>query len=157
MVREETNQPVTSRPIRAHLRPVSCRVEPALEHSVSVLARVPALASSFPIVWARHGRVVEFTRVSPACFLSRVSERTLGPVVRTSARASLHFEVIHAKVVAGELRTFDVKDGLGRVSPVCVVILVIDTLMTVLLMNRESIHLLSFSLGCSVVSQNETS
>jgi hypothetical protein len=117
-------------------------VQPALEDAVSVLARVSALARSLPVVRARHGRVIELARVSPARLLPRVGEGALGPVVRARARASLHLEVIHAKVVAGELRTLDVKDWLGRVPPIRVVILVIAALVIVLLllMYRERIH-----------------
>mmetsp|Transcript_11572 Transcript_11572/g.32476 ORF Transcript_11572/g.32476 Transcript_11572/m.32476 type:complete len:275 (-) Transcript_11572:193-1017(-) len=140
VVSEEAHQPVALGSVRAHLRAVPRGVEPALKDPVSILARVAALARPFPVVRTRHRRVVVLPWVSPSSLLSRVSKRALRPVVRTCPRTGLHLEVVHAKVVARELRALDIKYRLVRVARI-VWVVVFVMLLLLLVCRCERVHL----------------
>ena len=99
-VREEARPSAAARAILAQLRAVSAWVQPALEHAVRQLARVPARARALAEVGTRRAAVVETARVSPTRLLAGVRVRTLRPVVRARARTPTHLELEHAEVVA---------------------------------------------------------
>lgn len=98
---EETDSPLAARAVLARLSPVTGRVEPALENSMSELARVAFLAVTFSEIGAGRTRIVELPRVAAPGLLSRVGERTVSPVMRPATCAPPHLELEHPEMVAG--------------------------------------------------------
>ncbi|RYR07320.1 hypothetical protein Ahy_B05g074650 [Arachis hypogaea] len=74
-------------------------MKPALEDAVRVLARVTFLTVSLAEIGTRRPGVVKLPWITTASLLARMSVRTLRPVVRPPARASPHFELVHAELV----------------------------------------------------------
>lgn len=98
---KETNLALTVLPIFAGLRPVPGRVQPALEHTVSELTAIASAAPAAAILRAHLPGVVEPPGVTAAGLFSRVSERTVGPIVAAAAGAAAYLELVHAEVVGG--------------------------------------------------------
>lgn len=102
-------------PILTRLSPVPSRVEPALEHAVSELTRVALPAASPAELRTGGARVVVLPGVPPASFFSWMGVRTLGPIMRSPARALPHLELEHPEVIAREGVEWEVRLGVVRV------------------------------------------
>ena len=101
--------------ILTRLSSVPSRVEPALEHAVSELARVALPTASSAKLRAGGAGVVVFPRVPPASFFAGMGVRTLSPIVRSPSRALPHLELKHPEVIAGEGVKWEVGLGVVRV------------------------------------------
>lgn len=99
-VSEKADSAATARAVFAWLSPVASRVEPALEDSVSELARVALPATPSSELGAGRAGVVVLAWVPPASLLARMCVRTLRPVVRPRTCAPPDLELVHAEIVA---------------------------------------------------------
>lgn len=78
---EETNPAGAIQSILAWLSPISGRVKPTLEDTMSKLARVALFAPTFAIIGAGRSRIVVLSRVTSFGLLPRMGVRALGPVM----------------------------------------------------------------------------
>jgi len=99
-VSEKADSAATTRAVLAWLSPVASRVEPALEDSVSELARVTLTATPSAELGAGRAGVVVLPWIPPASLLARMGVRTLCPVVRPCTSAPPDLELVHAEIVA---------------------------------------------------------
>lgn len=97
---EEADAAAAVKAVVAGLSPVPSRVEPALKHAVSELAQVALAAAPTTELRARCGGVAPPAWVPPPSFFSRVSVRTLRPVVGSDSGAFPDLELVHPKLVA---------------------------------------------------------
>ena len=118
LVREEAHRAVALLQVLAQPGLVLLRVQPALEHSVGVLAPVPLLAALLAEVGAGHAVVGHQAWVPPAGVLPGMDKGALDPVVAVGPGARPDLEVVHAEVVGGVDGALDTRQGeVGGVGP----------------------------------------
>lgn len=98
---KETNFPLTILSIFTSFSSIPRGVQIAFKNTMRELTRVTSRAVSTAVLRTHLARVLKPARVTAACFLAGVSERTVSPVVAAAASASSDLELEHTEVVGG--------------------------------------------------------
>lgn len=96
---KEADLSLTVLAVLACLGPVPGRVKPALKHSMSELTGIPAATTSTAIRRTDRAGVVMLPGISPASLLSRMSKRTVGPVMAAATSTPTNLELVHPEMV----------------------------------------------------------
>lgn len=98
-VSKEADLSLTVLAVLACLGPVPGRVKPALKHSMSELTGITAATTTTAIRRTDRAGVVMLPGISPASLLSRMSKRTVGPVMAAATSTPTNLELVHPEMV----------------------------------------------------------